>query len=375
MEKMSKKASYAQELYKKKLASNTEEEDRISYLPDTILHHIISFLDDTKQTVQTSVLSKTWTSLWTSVPDFNFDSKSFANFDNFKKFVLDVLARRDNGCKVNKLRFSCSETVIDVALTDEVVKYAVSHDVNHLIIELGDRSYRLPFKIFWCQSLKTLELIGIDDVVFTAYSKTLTTLCLENCAFYLGDECFTDPFANILNLSKLWLCGCRFKAQKKVKISGPQMVELTMISTRIPGDVDVEISAPRLKTFTLVVTQDEAVPKFSLIDLPSLQHVDVSVPTLQMMHLKAPTEETRRKLLNLYEGIRHAQFVRLCTNTSQVCLSTLLKCFVRYVIVISLCDMVLCCLKWLGLNHGSPYIRGTTDWRCWSLKYLVITAP
>ncbi|CAI0374514.1 unnamed protein product [Linum tenue] len=40
---------------------------RFTDLPDEVLHHILSFLDDTKGTVQTCILSKKWRHLWTEV--------------------------------------------------------------------------------------------------------------------------------------------------------------------------------------------------------------------------------------------------------------------------------------------------------------------
>ncbi|KAF9592096.1 hypothetical protein IFM89_011934 [Coptis chinensis] len=45
--------------------------DRISDLPDPMIHHIFSFLD-MREVVQTSILSKRWTHLWKSTPNLDF---------------------------------------------------------------------------------------------------------------------------------------------------------------------------------------------------------------------------------------------------------------------------------------------------------------
>ncbi|EYU24829.1 hypothetical protein ABFS82_13G021400 [Erythranthe guttata] len=48
-----------------------EEEDRISDLPDDVIHHIFSYLP-IKSVAQTSLLSKRWSSIWRSFPDLDF---------------------------------------------------------------------------------------------------------------------------------------------------------------------------------------------------------------------------------------------------------------------------------------------------------------
>lgn len=48
------------------------QEDRISILPDVLLHQI-PVLIDLKEVVQTSILSKRWRHLWATLPIPNFD--------------------------------------------------------------------------------------------------------------------------------------------------------------------------------------------------------------------------------------------------------------------------------------------------------------
>lgn len=48
---------------------NKQEGDRISDLPEPIIHRILSLLD-TKAAARTSVFSKTWQCVWTSLHSF-----------------------------------------------------------------------------------------------------------------------------------------------------------------------------------------------------------------------------------------------------------------------------------------------------------------
>ncbi|CAN1147846.1 F-box/LRR-repeat protein At3g59200, partial [Linum perenne] len=50
--------------------------NRLSDLPDSILHHILSFLD-TKSFVQTCILSRRWRYVWKYVDVLTFSKSSF----------------------------------------------------------------------------------------------------------------------------------------------------------------------------------------------------------------------------------------------------------------------------------------------------------
>ncbi|KAJ1271118.1 hypothetical protein BS78_06G104400 [Paspalum vaginatum] len=78
---------------------SSSAEDRLSSLPDVLLHAILSSLK-ARQLVQTSVLSRRWRSLWRSVPCLSIDQGEFqsnpgnisqtelAKFEDFVDFLL-----------------------------------------------------------------------------------------------------------------------------------------------------------------------------------------------------------------------------------------------------------------------------------------------
>ncbi|CAN1754037.1 F-box protein At1g60400 [Linum perenne] len=69
---------------------NTEDDDRISSLPDEILHEILNRLCSRKQFAKAALLSKRWKHLWLSYPvlefyrtDYAYGAPSRSTMDSF----------------------------------------------------------------------------------------------------------------------------------------------------------------------------------------------------------------------------------------------------------------------------------------------------
>ncbi|KAK0595334.1 hypothetical protein LWI29_005659 [Acer saccharum] len=67
--------------------------DRLSNLPDSVIHHILSRMD-AKDAVQTCVLSKKWKFHWTHINCYCFDCLTSASVVDFEDFVINVLNNR-----------------------------------------------------------------------------------------------------------------------------------------------------------------------------------------------------------------------------------------------------------------------------------------
>lgn len=87
----------------KRNSTFSEKVDRISDLPDALIHHILSFRDMT-YAIDTSYLSRRWRNVWKSLPILNLDSFRFLrNYEEgerwlagFLDFVDRVLLFRDD---------------------------------------------------------------------------------------------------------------------------------------------------------------------------------------------------------------------------------------------------------------------------------------
>ncbi|KAI3867069.1 hypothetical protein MKX03_007346, partial [Papaver bracteatum] len=147
---------------------NGEDYDRLSNLPESLIHHILSLID-MKYSVQTSVLSKRWRYMWTPLRtlSMNYDYSTHRNLhgdvDDYMYFVERVLMLRDNACDIQKFHLICHKylapfTEINFPL-DTWMLGAVRRNVQDLLLDLPlPEESMLPPCIFTCKSLTKLVL-------------------------------------------------------------------------------------------------------------------------------------------------------------------------------------------------------------------------
>ncbi|CAI0399195.1 unnamed protein product [Linum tenue] len=284
--------------------------DRLSDLPILMVHHILSFLDDTKSVVRTSLLSRGWRHAWKHVPVLEFHRGSFPRAREFDSFIDRVLSlRRD--LSLSKVVYA--ETYLSpepprnekadiIDRQVKVISYALSHDVQQLVVHSWEANQETaaPYCDFSsifpvCGSnnatgnydctkkkkeadLKTLDLKWINlDPGFVACSvfPMLTTLNLERCAF--GTEGLILS-ASIPCLINLVITNCRLKGKateikaRRIKVYAPHLLSL-----KLNGMVgwEIEVFAPKLKSLTLF--QDVTSAGFFNTTLPALDHADIAL--------------------------------------------------------------------------------------------------
>ncbi|KAK8465059.1 hypothetical protein PHAVU_010G138000 [Phaseolus vulgaris] len=306
-----------------------ESEDRLSDMPDCLIHHILSFLE-TKDAIQTSVLSKRWRYLWVSVPCLNFSSKSFTRLVDFKKFVLWVLNHRDSS-HVKLLvyyRFGV-DYATDQHLLNKVIEYAASHGVEEIKINLRA-------KTSGCKSLDLLHLeqFAMDPAAadfsnpFASLAElfgftTLTTLHLNNFTLcYTGIDCL-DPFANCVHMKNLHLSEMSFKSDLNPKdfvISAPKLSNLNLMCNRFK--CKIVVAAPQLSNFTYLYSTPCAFFEFRLPSLDGLV-IDIHEPHDRFEKCRRrKREETLHGLINMLRGCHSAEAIKLSFCTAAVTCGT-----------------------------------------------------
>ncbi|KAJ4841517.1 hypothetical protein Tsubulata_012671 [Turnera subulata] len=258
---------------------NTLLPDRLSNLSDDILLHILACLNDTKYAVQTSVLSKRWRHLWTSVQDLNFHRKSFFGDSSFHNFVRAVLThQRRLNCRVDRFRYYGN---LDATMLTQLTSYALSRSARELVI--ASRSYIArtihPDLSSGSPTLKTLhlELLCICRSSFGHSMLRLTSLHLKSVIATSGSlgGCFDifNIFPSLTNLS----LSCCYLGGANLKITGPKIVSLKLNDVTDVGLL--ELSLPNLEVFEYYYFPRvyEKVHDFSSINLPTLRHAELNV--------------------------------------------------------------------------------------------------
>ncbi|CAI0413409.1 unnamed protein product [Linum tenue] len=306
---------------------DTTPKDRLSRLPDFIIHHILSFLD-TKSAVQTSVLSRVWRCAWKHVPVLDLRSESFKRYSRFQLYVDKVLSLR-YPVNLHKLSYLSEKDMSlsflipmkkrDYAQFVRAIEYALRHDTQHLSINLNhrlhyDEYYESPnlFSTTLNCNLKTLELDNIaTDIRFLSFGfRTLSTLKLGGCSLFFHHEEDLDPFSNLPCLQDLAVIESfnrlpQHLSEMRFKVSGLQLLSLVLESADF---CKIEVCAPKLKSFRFREDDDGETFISLVLSAPSLDHADISV----YPHISVHGHEcVKERLVSLFRGLHNVESLTL----------------------------------------------------------------
>ncbi|XP_071732495.1 uncharacterized protein [Rutidosis leptorrhynchoides] len=254
------------------------EEDRISNLPDEIIHRILSFLD-LKYAMQTSSLSKKWKLVWTLLTQLNLDSYKFSDMSHFDKFVNHVLLHRNHHKEVSVLELRCRGAATRSSVAS-IVRYACFHNVRRLNIVWCGTMF--PEFVFSCRALKDLTLAVEDRTSCSARSyisasgwdfPTLEKLNLKNFQISNRKNTLISLFSKCVKLKDLTLCEISMHGLVELNLCLPQLSSLSVTSCyRYPKFLNVV--APQLQNLTASVDFVDALHRSDLLQMYTVQGFD-----------------------------------------------------------------------------------------------------
>ncbi|WVZ94590.1 hypothetical protein U9M48_040465 [Paspalum notatum var. saurae] len=231
--------------------------DRLSALPDALLHHIMSFMK-AWDAVRTCVLSRRWRDLWASAPcvDIRVGRYSCAP-DDFAKFVYRLLLAREALAPVDTLRLR-SPGEYDDGFDDRDVKMWIRHAIrlNARVIQLTGHHLsfaKLNLFDFVSRRLKILRL-SYADVLGCFFGGELSSHCpsLEELEL---KNCFVGWYKIVsVSLKRLTLVKCTFSIN--FSVDAPNLVFLRCVAP--------ESWVPLFKNFGELVTGSVMIDDYSL---------------------------------------------------------------------------------------------------------------
>ncbi|GJY28159.1 F-box domain, cyclin-like protein [Tanacetum coccineum] len=296
-----------------------EDEDRISNLPDDIIHRILSFLD-IKYAIQTSQLSRKWKHVWTEMPYLSFNSRMFRNVHLFAKFTDHVLSHRNDETDVSEIELTFTG-LTTTTYVKNLVNYAYLHNVRKLtMICNGWKSHHVLHYLFSSHTLKHLTLQNQSRGRHMYFLPTfawdfpaLETLTLGNmCLGYCGDKSI-NLFSKCVNLKDLTLHRVTMHFVDIFNICCLQLANLTITDVISFPKVFIVV-APKLKNLTASVRALRDYPQTSFDCLLltegfySLEKVNLFLSPLgsnRIDRIGLPV------LLNLFQKLRSANFLIL----------------------------------------------------------------
>lgn len=238
---------------------SVESVDRISQLPDHVIHHILSHLRNVNDAVRTSILSKKWRALWHSFSILVFDERKFSarigNEDNkemmFREYVSISLCDR----LVKKLYIQ--------KLVVHITPHDLSDDTEYLNLWLNIANDRNIKELDLHVGIKSGKRFTLPSIVFS--SKTLTGIRLSGCKLETCGNIML-PHLQKLYLHKLYLdesviqnlisCCHSIEDFRIIKCSGLKHLHISNLIRLNRVEVHhctqlkkVQIGAPNLDTF------------------------------------------------------------------------------------------------------------------------------
>ncbi|CAJ2645374.1 unnamed protein product [Trifolium pratense] len=264
-----------------KLARKNQE-DRLSGLPVSVIVHILSFLN-TKEALQTFILSKRWKDIPKYLPILRLSSLHFKSPHSLENLVSQLLSlcRYDHSSALHTVDFIESHDFVEPDILKGIVGHAVSRNVQTLRISITCDIQQFPSCFFSSQTLTSLDLSVHHSIqhrlkiVFPSSLNlpSLTRLFLRNFYFYSSDDdgC-VEPFSVLNKLDTLIIEHCRVLTPQILCISSTTLVNLNMQGYQY--NYKFQLSTPSLRNFAFGGSPNQ---KLCVSHPYSIKHLHIDV--------------------------------------------------------------------------------------------------
>ncbi|KAI3919021.1 hypothetical protein MKW92_025025 [Papaver armeniacum] len=301
-----------------------EEVDRISDLPDPLIHHILSFLK-IKHVAQTSVLSKKWNYIWITNPILDFQEPGCfqptdLKINEFMDFIDGTLQRRYSGASIQRFAITWYKH-LNVNRVNSWITWAVRHNVQQLSLYLIQKEpLSITRSLFTCESLISLKLQISPDVRLPNYISFPKLKSFEIEGVEFSNEYWNEKlFSNCPVLEDFRMERCTWFGIPNFCISTPALKHFKIDnwdSKWLPRGEDdglrgctLKVHAPNLET---LYYNGSIAKEYVLTTFPLLVRAAVQ------FHFK-PYVATRKQRIS--HGAAISQFLRALANIKRLSVS------------------------------------------------------
>ncbi|AEE77441.1 F-box/RNI-like superfamily protein [Arabidopsis thaliana] len=240
--------------------------DFINYMPDDILHHILSFIP-TDLAMRTSVLSRRWRHVWCETPCLDIKLKHGETNQTLTSYTAPIITSF-------KLVMDLNDNT--VPQVDSWIEFALSRNVQNLSVFVRDftytKTYRFPDIFYISSSLKQLDVtLDFFDMIPTcAVSwKSLRNLTLRFCQ--IPDESMHNILSGCPILESLTLDTCRLL--ERLDLSKSPNLRRLDINRQYRRTGPIAIVAPHIYYLRLTYSSTPS----TIVDVSSLSEANLNI--------------------------------------------------------------------------------------------------
>jgi len=240
--------------------AKVEERDIISQIHESILGHILSFLP-TMEAVRTSVLSKGWIDVWTSITNLEFnDSVPFSGKkmqkEQYEYFVNKVLLHLGN-LSTQSFSLCLTSYHYEPSMVSAWISSILEKGVQKLHIQYADKVHFPSHSLFSCNSLVQLALQMTCSLSIPTFAclPNLQTLSISGIKLvsefptYSKDLILSFPLLKVFEAK-----GCEWSTKQNLCIQAPLLEKFsisvwTSLSNE-PCKSSIKIFSPHLTDFS-----------------------------------------------------------------------------------------------------------------------------
>lgn len=284
--------------------------DRLSDLPDALLHHIFSFMP-MQDVVHTTALSSRWKGLWTSAPDLLFDvsCKPLSHSHDFVEFVNQTINYRGSS-KIKSFKIKFFLNRIYRVYLDFWIQYALENGVEELLLTFigNESSYVLPKFLYTCTSVKSL-MLSMCNITFATEIRWSSLKNLKLHSVVLWRDAMQKVLKGCPKLESLEVSHC--EGFDGLSTNSPYLKKLIITDslplTEVPTRSELRISAPNV----LFLHMSGVLYRKCLIDMVSL--VEATLDFQATLGSAKGFDDHQDILLGVLRSLGHVQNLTLGT--------------------------------------------------------------